>query len=175
MVMLATPTVIWGLMDAFKKSTLDAFFNAKAYLSLFASRKPKQPASRPVAARAQPLQQQQQFLPKVSAVQVPKDFYTSVQADAMQNTKISVKQSEIQSAELSLAPLNMYKISDGECMQPHVSQTFKHAVKEFGGMSEGSCSTKGFTLAEDNKATMQIPVIGVVTVSTFRKPLQIAV
>jgi hypothetical protein len=160
----------------FKRSTLDAFMlNAKAYLNLFASRTPKQPVSRPVAARAQPLQQQQQFLPKVSTVQVPKDFYTSVQADALQNTKTNVKQSEVQSTELSLAPLNMYKISDGECMQPHVSQTFKHAVMEFGGMSEGSCSTKGFTLAEDNKATMQIPVIGVVTVSTFRKPLQIAV
>jgi hypothetical protein len=161
----------------FKRSTMDVFMlNAKAYLSAFASRKPKQPVSGPVAASAQPLQQQQQqFLPKVSAVHVPKDFFTSVQADALHNIKILVKQSEIQSAELSLAPLNMYKISGGECMQPHVSQTFKHAVMEFGGMSEGSCSTKGFTLAEDDKATMQIPVIGVVTVSTFRKPLQIAV
>jgi apolipoprotein D and lipocalin family protein len=69
------------------------------------------------------------------------------------------------------APLDtstLYKISDGECGQATLDSKYAPYAKTFAGLKDGDCASVGYTVA-DGTQTINVPVIGNVVVSKFKK------
>jgi len=79
-------------------------------------------------------------------------------------------------AEFSLAQtllgddtVTLYKVSGDECGQATLASKYASYAEKFAGLSEGTCSAKGYTVA-DGTQTLKVPVLGTVVVSKFKKP-----
>jgi len=63
----------------------------------------------------------------------------------------------------------LYKISDGECGQATLDSKYATYAEKFAGLSEGTCAAQGYTKS-DGTQTLQVPVLGGITISKFTKP-----
>lgn len=62
----------------------------------------------------------------------------------------------------------LYKISDGMCGQATLDEKYAKYAKKFAGLSDGTCSSQGYTVAAGTKS-LNVPVLGKITVSMFKK------
>merc|ERR1712195_406028 len=62
----------------------------------------------------------------------------------------------------------LYKISSGECGQATLDSKYASYAEKFAGLSEGSCTAQGYTVA-DGTQTLKVPVLGDITIAKFKK------
>lgn len=72
-------------------------------------------------------------------------------------------------AEVSASTKTFYKIDGAECGQSTVASKYAVYAKQFGGLTEGTCASVGYT-KKTGSQTVAVPVIGSVTVETYTKP-----
>jgi len=70
--------------------------------------------------------------------------------------------------ELAGNETTLYKISSGECGQATLDSKYASYAEKFAGLSEGSCTTQGYTVA-DGTQTLKVPVLGDITIAKFKK------
>eukprot|EP00929_Paragymnodinium_shiwhaense_P110232 TRINITY_DN7706_c0_g1_i1.p1 TRINITY_DN7706_c0_g1~~TRINITY_DN7706_c0_g1_i1.p1 ORF type:complete len:615 (-),score=187.49 TRINITY_DN7706_c0_g1_i1:537-2381(-) len=63
----------------------------------------------------------------------------------------------------------LYKIADGKCGQATLSKKYAPYAAKFAGLQEGKCADQGYTVSAGEK-TINVPVLGKITVDTFTKP-----
>ena len=64
--------------------------------------------------------------------------------------------------------VSLYKIVSGECGQADVPPNYAPYAIEFAGLTKGTCSNEGYT-HDDGSKTMDVPVIGEVTIALYSK------
>ena len=64
--------------------------------------------------------------------------------------------------------VTLYKASNDECGEATLDAKYEKQAEQFAGLTEGTCSSVGYTVAAGTK-TLTVPVIGQVTVSLFKK------
>jgi len=72
------------------------------------------------------------------------------------------------STELANTQTTVYKISSGECGQATLDPKYASYADKFAGLSEGSCTAQGYTVA-DGTQTLKVPVLGDITIAKFKK------
>ena len=65
--------------------------------------------------------------------------------------------------------VTLYKVDGDECGQSTLDSKYKSYAEQFGGLKVGECKDVGYTKST-GKQTVEVPVIGSVTVETFVKP-----
>jgi cathepsin L len=64
--------------------------------------------------------------------------------------------------------VTLYKVSNDECGEATLDAKYEKQAEQFAGLTEGTCSSVGYTVAAGTK-TLTVPVVGQVTVSVFKK------
>ena len=70
---------------------------------------------------------------------------------------------------LADTPVDLYKISNGECGQAEIAAKYEKPAETFAGLKEETCASVGYTHADGTK-DLNVPVIGDIKISLFTKP-----
>ena len=62
----------------------------------------------------------------------------------------------------------VFRVALGECGEATVPTLAESFLEKYAGMTEGTCSSQGYTV-EDKTETVKVPVVGDVTVSLYKK------
>ena len=63
--------------------------------------------------------------------------------------------------------VTLYKVSGDECGQATIDSKYESEAKAFGGLTDGTCASVGYTIA-DGTQTLHVPVIGDIIISKFK-------